>query len=150
MHVGERGFRALWFNTGEKEARLTISEGSTILRGLAEPCLIDQRRQTGLKLMLCGKASATPFCNICHMTLDPRPSLVFFLQVKKAERGLGTRLPQSYIHVHVLGYCSMFYLMYVTSMPTGIVKIYMHLYTLTLLSMSDLASWVISNLQISS
>ena len=26
------------------------------------------------------------------MTLDPRPSLVFFLQVKKAERGLGTRL----------------------------------------------------------
>ena len=26
------------------------------------------------------------------MILDPRPSLVFFLQVKKAERGLGTRL----------------------------------------------------------
>ena len=26
------------------------------------------------------------------MTLDPRPSLVFFLQMKKAERGLGTRL----------------------------------------------------------
>ena len=32
------------------------------------------------------------FANVCHMTLDTRPSLVFFLQVKKAERGLGTRL----------------------------------------------------------
>ena len=45
----------------KKKATLTISEESTILRGLAELCLIDQRCQAGLKSTLCGKASATPF-----------------------------------------------------------------------------------------
>ena len=71
---------------------LTISEGSTILRGLAEVCLIDQRCQTGLKSTFCGKASATPFCQ--HLSRDFRSQALsrFFLQVKKAERGLGTRL----------------------------------------------------------
>ena len=46
----------------KKKATLIISEGSTILRGLAELCLIDQRCQTSLKSIPCGKASATPFC----------------------------------------------------------------------------------------
>ena len=46
----------------KKKATLTISEGSTILRGLAELHLINQRCQAGLKSTLCGKASATPFC----------------------------------------------------------------------------------------
>ena len=32
------------------------------------------------------------WCNVRHVTLDTRPPLVFFLQVKKTERGLGTRL----------------------------------------------------------
>ena len=36
--------------------------GSTILRGLTELCLTDQRWQTGLKLMLSGEASVTQFC----------------------------------------------------------------------------------------
>ena len=46
----------------KKKATLTISEGSTILRGLAELRLVDQRCQTGVKSTLCGKASTTPFC----------------------------------------------------------------------------------------
>ena len=46
----------------KKKATLTISEGNTILRGLAELRLVDQRCQTGLKSTLCGEASATPFC----------------------------------------------------------------------------------------
>ena len=70
LHMDECDFRALWFNTGEKEATLTISEGSTILRGPAELRLIDQRRQTGLKSTLCGKASTTPFCQ--HLSRDFR------------------------------------------------------------------------------
>ena len=76
----------------KKKATLTISEGSTILRGIAELRLIDQRHQTGLKSMLCSKASATPFCQ--HLSRDFRSQALsrFFLQVKKAERGLGTRL----------------------------------------------------------
>ena len=32
------------------------------------------------------------FANIYYMTLDTRPSLISFLQVEKAERGLGMRL----------------------------------------------------------
>ena len=64
----------------KKKATLTSSEGSTILRGLAEPCLIDRRRQTGLKSTLCSNPS------VCHVILDPRPSHVSFLQVKKGER----------------------------------------------------------------
>ena len=53
---------------------------------LAELPLINQRRQTGLKSTLCGKASAMTFC---------QPSLVFFfLQVKQAERGLEARLTE--------------------------------------------------------
>ena len=85
---GERDIRALWFNTGEKEG-YTISEGSTILRGLAELCLIDQRHQTGLKLTLCGKASATPFCQ--HLSCDFRSQALsrFFLQVKKLRGAWG-------------------------------------------------------------
>ena len=43
----------------KKKATLTSSEGSTILRGLAELCLIDRRRQTGLKSTLC----SNPSCN---------------------------------------------------------------------------------------
>ena len=54
----------------KKKATLTISEGSTILRGIAELRLIDQRHQTGLKSTLCGKASATPFCQ--HLSRDFR------------------------------------------------------------------------------
>ena len=46
----------------KKKATMTISEGSTILSGLVELRLIDQRHQTGLKSMLCGKASAMPIC----------------------------------------------------------------------------------------
>ena len=46
----------------KKKATLTISEGSTILRGLAELRLVDQRCQTGLKSTLCSEASAMPFC----------------------------------------------------------------------------------------
>ena len=61
----------------KKKAILTISEGSTILRDLAELRLIDQRHQTGLKLMLCGKASAMPVCQHLSGDLDPRPSLIF-------------------------------------------------------------------------
>ena len=78
----------------KKKATLTISEGSTILRGLAELRLIDQRRQSGL---LCGKASAMPFCQ--HLSRDFRSQTLscFFLQVKKAERGLGTRLVYTYM-----------------------------------------------------
>ena len=71
----------------------TISKRSTILRGLAELRLVDQRCQTGLKLTLCGEASAMPFCQ--RLSRDFRYqalSRFFFLQVKKAERGLGTRL----------------------------------------------------------
>ena len=67
--MGECDFRALWFNMGEKEG-YTISKGSTILRGLAELRLINQRRQTGLKWTLCGKASPTPFCQ--HLSCDFR------------------------------------------------------------------------------
>ena len=54
----------------KKKATPTISEGSTILRGLAELRLIDQRRQIGLKSTFCGKASATPFCQ--HLSCDFR------------------------------------------------------------------------------
>ena len=54
----------------KKKATRTVSEGSTILRGLAEPCLIDQRRKTAMKSTLCGKASATPFCQ--HLSRDFR------------------------------------------------------------------------------
>ena len=35
------------------------------------------------------------FTTVCHITLDTRPH-IFFLQVKNAERGLGTRLALSY------------------------------------------------------
>ena len=54
----------------KKKATLTISEGSMILRGLAELCLIDQRHQTGLKSTLCGKASTTLVCQ--HLSRDFR------------------------------------------------------------------------------
>ena len=76
----------------KKKATLTISEGSSTLRDSAELRLIDQRHQTGLKSMLCSKASATPFCQ--HLSRDFRSQTLslFFLQVKKAERGLGMRL----------------------------------------------------------
>ena len=76
----------------KKKTTLTISKGSMILRGIKELRLIDQRHQTGLKSTLCGKASATPFCQ--HLSHDFRSQVLshFFLQVKKAERGLGTRL----------------------------------------------------------
>ena len=52
----------------KKKVTLTVSEGSTILRGLTEVRLIDQRRQIGLKSTFCGKASATPFCQ--HLSRD--------------------------------------------------------------------------------
>ena len=76
----------------KKKAILTISEGSTILRGPAELRLIDQRRQTGLKSTLCGKASATPFCQ--HLSRDFRSQALsrFFPASEKTESGLGTRL----------------------------------------------------------
>ena len=56
----------------EKKVTLTTSEGSTILRGLAELRLINQRCQTGLKSMLCGKASATSFCHATILSRDFR------------------------------------------------------------------------------
>ena len=76
----------------KKKATLTISEGSTILRGITELRLIDQRRQTGLKSMLCSKACTTPFCQ--HLSRDFRSQALsrFFPASEKAERGLGTRL----------------------------------------------------------
>ena len=46
----------------KQKATPMFSEGSTILRGLTELRLIDQTCQTALKSMLCGEASATPFC----------------------------------------------------------------------------------------
>ena len=52
------------------EATLTISEGSTILRGLAELTFDRPKMPTGLKLMLCGKASAAPFGQ--HLSRDFR------------------------------------------------------------------------------
>ena len=63
-----------------------------ILRGLAELCLIKQRCQTGLKSKLCGEASIMPFCQ--HLSHDFRYQTphIFFLQVKKAEGGLGTKV----------------------------------------------------------
>ena len=61
----------------KKKATLTISEGSMILRGLAELRLIDQRRQSGL---LCGKASATPFCQ--HLSRDFRSQALSFFSCK--------------------------------------------------------------------
>ena len=78
----------------KKTATLIISEGRTILGGPTELHLIDQRCQAGLKSTLCSEAIAQRhFANVYHVTLDPRPSLVSFsLQVKKAERGLGTRV----------------------------------------------------------
>ena len=60
-----------------KKATLTISEDSTILIGIAELRLIDQRHQTGLKSTLAARLAQRHFTNICHVTLDPRPSLVF-------------------------------------------------------------------------
>ena len=76
----------------KKKAILTISKGSTILRGLTELRLIDQRCQTGLKSTLYGKASAMPCCQ--HLSRDFKSQVLsrFFLQVKKVERGLGIRL----------------------------------------------------------
>ena len=68
----------------KKKATLTISEGSMILRGLTELHLIDQRCQTGLKSMLCGKASATPFCQQLSRDFRSQALSHFFLQVKKA------------------------------------------------------------------
>ena len=41
---------------------------------------------------LAARQARRHFANVYHVTLDTRPSLVSFLQVKKAERGLGTRL----------------------------------------------------------
>ena len=52
----------------KKKATPTISEGSTILRGLAELRLIDQR-------CFAARLAQRHFANICHVTLDPRPSL---------------------------------------------------------------------------
>ena len=71
--------RAIFERSGsirvKKKAALTISDGSTILRGLAQLRLIDQRRQTGLKSTLCGKANATPFCR--HLSRDFRSQALF-------------------------------------------------------------------------
>ena len=65
----------------KKKATLTMSEGSMCRRATCG----QQRWQTGLKLMLSGEASVTPFANICHVTLDTMSSFVFvfFLQVKE-------------------------------------------------------------------
>ena len=73
----------------KKKATLTISEGSTILRGIAELRLINQRRQTGLKSMLCGKASAMPFCQ--HLSCDFRSQALsrFFPASEKGWEGPG-------------------------------------------------------------
>ena len=76
----------------KKKAILTISEGSTILRGLTELRLIDQRCQTGLKSTLCSKASATPFCQCLSREFRYQALSHFFPASEKAERGLGTML----------------------------------------------------------
>ena len=70
---------SLIFSTHARKEGEPISEGSTILRGRTELRLIDQRCQTGLKLMLCSKASATPFCQ--HLSRNFRSQarpLLFF------------------------------------------------------------------------
>ena len=64
----------------KKKATLTINEGSMILRGLAELCLIYQRHQTGLKSTLCGKDSATPFCQ--QLSHDFRYQALSFFSCK--------------------------------------------------------------------
>ena len=64
-----------------------------ILKGFAELCLIKQSCQTGLKSMLCGKASAMAFCQ--HLSRDLRyQALSFFLHVKKAEKDPGMTLEE--------------------------------------------------------
>ena len=69
----------------KKKTTLTVSEGSTILRGLAEIRLIDRRRQTGLKSTgFAARLAQRHFANICHVTLDPRPSLIFFPASEKS------------------------------------------------------------------
>ena len=61
MHMGERYFRALWFNTGEKEgSTLIINEGSTILRGLAE-LFYRPKMPNRFEIDACGEPSAMPF-----------------------------------------------------------------------------------------
>ena len=68
----------------KKKATLTVSKGSTILRGLTELRLIDQRCKIGLKSTFCGKASATPFCQ--HLSRDFRSQALsrFFLASEKS------------------------------------------------------------------
>lgn len=65
--------------SGKKKAILIISDGSTctILRSPEELCLINQRCLAGLKSMLCGEASAIPFCRHLSGDLIPGP-LSFF------------------------------------------------------------------------
>ena len=89
-------FRALWFNMGEKEG-YTISKGNMILRDLAELCLVDQRCQTGLKLILCGKASATQFCQ--YLLCDFRYQALSGFYILQVKRGLGTRPVLSHYQV---------------------------------------------------
>ena len=74
----------------KKKAILTISESSTILRGAMFEGL---KMTNGFEIEgLAARQARRHFAYVCHMTLDTRPSLVFFLPVKKAERGLGMRL----------------------------------------------------------
>ena len=62
-----------------RKATQINNEGRKILRGLVELCFINQRYQVDLKSMFCSEPSAMPFPpNICHVTLEPRPSLAFF------------------------------------------------------------------------
>ena len=70
----------------KKKITLTISEGSTILRGLAELRLIDQRCQTGLKSTLCSKASATPLYQRLSYDFRYQALSCFFPASEKKQR----------------------------------------------------------------
>ena len=87
--MGERDFECSGSMQVKKTATLIISEGSTILGGPMELHLIDQRCQAGL---LCGEASATTFCQRLSCDFRYQALSRFSSQVKKVERGLGTRL----------------------------------------------------------
>ena len=62
------------------KAILTISEGSTILRGLTEICLKHHAKMTNRFEIegLAVRQVQRHFANVCHVTLDARPSLNHF------------------------------------------------------------------------
>ena len=77
MCVGEHYFRALWFDTGEKETTFTLSEGSTILGDLIK-LRMHMVNQIGLKSTISGACLWNAmFMTVRHVILNTGPSLVF-------------------------------------------------------------------------